>query len=245
MSTEIKRYASEQYVNEAINEAIEIIDFPEVSGTSRKMDKDNPVGTGSLSLNRKANTIIGLDSVAIGSNTTAKGDYSHAEGYQTTTNGGRSHAEGFQSTTYGWNSHAEGNKTKTGDESDANLGESSHAEGNRTHAYGKFSHAEGSHTYAHANASHVQGRYNIKDTAGTYAHIVGNGTSEDKRSNAHTIDWSGEAWFQGDIYVGSTNGKNKDDGSKKVFTRGDYTYTTTDPGAGSPLAAGNFIFVYE
>ena len=64
--------------------------------------------------------------------------------------------------------------------------------------------------------------YNISDTStstakqATYAHIVGNGTSTSKRSNAHTLDWSGNAWFAGDVYVGSTSGKNKDTGSKRL-----------------------------
>ena len=56
------------------------------------------------------------------------------------------------------------------------------------------------------------------DHYGDYAHILGNGTSNSKRSNAHTIDWSGNAWFQGDVYVGSTSGTNKDSGSKKLAT---------------------------
>jgi hypothetical protein len=51
-----------------------------------------------------------------------------------------------------------------------------------------------------------------------YAHIVGNGTSRAERSNAHTLDWDGNAWYQGDVYVGSTSGKNKDEGSKKLAT---------------------------
>ena len=50
------------------------------------------------------------------------------------------------------------------------------------------------------------------------AHIVGNGTKEDARSNAHTLDWEGNAWFAGDVYVGSTSGVNKDEGSKKLAT---------------------------
>lgn len=50
-----------------------------------------------------------------------------------------------------------------------------------------------------------------------YAHIVGNG-SDDNRSNAHTLDWNGNAWFQGDIYVSSTSGTNRDAGSKKLAT---------------------------
>lgn len=50
------------------------------------------------------------------------------------------------------------------------------------------------------------------------AHIVGNGTEENARSNAHTLDWEGNAWFAGDVYVGSTSGTNKDEGSKKLAT---------------------------
>ena len=48
---------------------------------------------------------------------------------------------------------------------------------------------------------------------GDYVHIVGNGASSSALSNAHTLDWSGNAWFAGDVYVGSTSGTNKDDGS--------------------------------
>ena len=51
-----------------------------------------------------------------------------------------------------------------------------------------------------------------------YAHIVGNGTSNKNRSNAHTLDWEGNAWFAGDVYINSTSGINKDEGSKKLAT---------------------------
>lgn len=34
---------------------------------------------------------------------------------------------------------------------------------------------------------------------GKYAHIVGNGTAENKRSNAHTLAWDGTAEYQGDV----------------------------------------------
>ena len=53
---------------------------------------------------------------------------------------------------------------------------------------------------------------------GEYVHIVGNGTSNTERSNAHTLDWDGNAWFAGDVYVGSTSGTNKDDGSVRLAT---------------------------
>jgi hypothetical protein len=40
---------------------------------------------------------------------------------------------------------------------------------------------------------------------------MGNGTSDTARSNAHTLDWDGNAWYQGDVYVGGTS---QDDGEK-------------------------------
>lgn len=56
---------------------------------------------------------------------------------------------------------------------------------------------------------------------GEYAHIVGNGADNETRSNAHTLDWEGNAWYAGDVYVGSTSGTNKDDGSEKLAKMSD------------------------
>ena len=121
------------------------------------------------------------------------------------------HAQAFGSytTASGENSHAEGYGADA-------LGNSSHAEGYVAKASGENSHAEGYRTIAAGENQHVQGIYNIADT--TSAHIIGNGLAEDSKSNAHTVDWSGNAWFAGDVYTGSTSGKNKDDGSKKLAT---------------------------
>ena len=149
----------------------------------------------------------GDSSHAEGMSTTALGDYSHAEGNQTEASGQGSHAEGTNTTASSYDSHAEGNGTTAS-------GYWSHAEGRFTTASGEYSHAEGYNTTARTN-QHVQGKYNIADT--TSAHIVGNGKSG-KESNAHTIDWSGNAWFAGDVYTGSTSGTNKDSGSKKLAT---------------------------
>ena len=170
---------------------------PSVTDISTKMDANDPVGTGSFSMNRKAGTVVGVNSHAEGSSTTASGSYSHAEGYITTASGSNSHAEGYSTTASGGYSHAEGYRTKAS-------GGSSHAEGNDTTASGDY--------------SHVQGKYNIEDTSDTYADIIGNGTSNTARSNAATVDWTGNAWFAGDVYTGSTSGTNKDDGSKKLAT---------------------------
>lgn len=64
---------------------------------------------------------------------------------------------------------------------------------------GKASHSEGFHTVAVGNYSHVQGRYNELDIEKKYAHIIGNGTYDGNRSNAHTVDWEGNAWYAGGI----------------------------------------------
>ena len=147
----------------------------------------------------------------IGANDSEKlplGEYAWAEGRKTTASGNYSHAEGGGTTASGTVSHAEGDSTTAS-------GTVSHAEGDNTTASGTTSHAEGWGTTAQGNNQHVQGKFNIADT--TSAHIVGNG-SPSKRSNAHTLDWSGNAWFAGDVYTGSTSGTNKDDGSKKLAT---------------------------
>ena len=96
------------------------------------------------------------------------------------------------------------------------IGQYSFAEGYGTTASKYCSHTEGLSTKASSESQHVQGKYNIEDSSGVYTHIVGNGGSDSHRSNAHTLDWSGNAWFAGDVYVGSTSGTNKDNGSKKL-----------------------------
>lgn len=101
---------------------------------------------------------------------------------------------------------------------DSDIGEYSFAEGYMTVASGIASHAEGNRTTASSESQHAQGKYNIVDENNTYAHIVGNGATEHARSNAHTLDWDGNGWFAGNVYIGSTSGTNKDDGSKKLAT---------------------------
>ena len=83
-------------------------------------------------------------------------------------------------------------------------GQYSYAEGFHAIASEAATHAEGIYTQADSGGQHVQGKYNIIDSNNTYAHIVGNGT-DISRSNAHTIDWGGNAWFAGNVKVGGAN----------------------------------------
>ena len=73
-----------------------------------KMDKNNPVGTGSFSMGRKPGSLIGTYSHAEGSDTTASGVCSHAEGSATTASSDCSHAEGFNTTASSENQHVQG-----------------------------------------------------------------------------------------------------------------------------------------
>ena len=165
----------------------------------------------------------GKNSHAEGDNTTASGKSSHAEGYGTTASGGYSHAEGFCTTASGTDSHAEGYETTAskdyshaeGDNTTAS-GYCSHAEGSYTKASGFISHAEGKTTIASSDYQHVQGKFNIVDTSNKYAHIVGNGTKNNK-SNAHTLDWNGNAWFAGKLSQEGTPTDSKDLITKKYF----------------------------
>jgi len=92
-------------------------------------------------------------------------------------------------------SHAEGSCTTASSYT-------SHAEGCRTTASGEDSHAEGYETIAAGSYQHVEGKYNISDNSDTYAHIVGNGTASDARSNAYTLDWSGNESLAGSLTLG-------------------------------------------
>lgn len=146
----------------------------------------------SISLGRIGD--IGAGSSAIGMRAEASGQCSHAEGMYVTSSGNYSHAEG--------------NLTKA-------TGDGSHAEGGGTIASGNCSHAEGNLTRASSEYQHVQGKYNIEDTANKYAHIVGNGTDDNNRSNAHTLDWQGNAWYSGKVTTGAAPVEDMDLTTKK------------------------------
>jgi hypothetical protein len=194
------------------------------------MSKENPTGIGSLSMNRASGSVIGENSVAIGTDCIASGDSSVAIGSGVSATGFASHAEGDGSVASGDLAHAEGqNSNATGYAAHAESageanGNYSHAEGYGI-ADGDYSHASGNGTWAVGRSQTVIGEANLEDTAenaatrGTYAVIIGNGDMDaGEFSNATTLDWAGNAWFAGDVYVGSTSGTNKDEGSIKLAT---------------------------
>lgn len=179
-----------------------------------KLNVSDPKGTGAFSLNRKEDSTVGSHSVATGYNCTASGNYSYAHGLDCEATGNYSHAEGRMSVASGLYSHAE-NLGCTAKIAACHAegwytvasGNYAHSEGEYTQAVKANTHAEGKYTVANTECQHVQGRYNVVDTEKKYAHIVGNGKvgvdengqAIDLRSNAHTLDWDGNAWFAGTV----------------------------------------------
>ena len=205
----------------------------------------NPVGYGSFSLNRKPNTTIGLCSFAEGYNCTASSNNgSHAEGYCTTASGSSAHAEGRETIASNLQSHAEGLETVSsggnGSHSEGRhttaSGISSHAEGSNTTASGNFSHSEGYYTTANHKSQHTFGEYNILDSSsalsnarGNYVEIVGNGTADDARSNARTLDWDGNEVLAGGLKINGTQDVATTSSLSTVATSGSYNDLTNKP----------------
>jgi hypothetical protein len=151
-----------------------------------KLDSANPTGTGAFSLNRKSGTTTGNQSVVVGGDCTASAPYSVAMGDSSVASGNYAIAGGLTSTASGATSLA--------------IGVSCEASGNRSQAVG-------SGTIANHKSQHVFGEYNTADgTAssayrGNYIEIVGNGTADNARSNARTLDWSGNEVLAGSLKV--------------------------------------------
>ena len=71
----------------------------------------------------------------------------------------------------------------------------------------------------------VIGRLNVNDVKGTkapffegkYVFIVGNGSLSGGNSNAHTLDWDGNAWYAGSVEGTALILKSSTEGSSKRF----------------------------
>lgn len=172
---------------------------------------------------------IGYGSHSEGIATAAISSASHAEGAFTFANGQNSHTEGHGTTASGTNSHAEGSYTYA-------TGENSHVEGGYTNAHGNNAHAEGLGTIAQRRSQHVFGEYNISDVTGSstsdkgsYVEIVGNGDGL-TRSNARTLDWSGNEVLAGKLTVGTGPTNNMDVATKQYVDTAIPTYTLSISG---------------
>lgn len=188
-------YANDKWVKLAV------IDFSKYVPITRKVNEkalDTDIVLTATDIGGNNTQATGQDSHAEGVDCKAQEHASHAEGRGTTASGDSSHAEGIGSIASGESSHAEGARGTTAS------GAASHAEGTRTTAAGMCSHAEGTATIANGRNQHVQGRFNVADNDNKFADIVGNGNSEGPetvRSNAYALDWDGNLYLKGGVYV--------------------------------------------
>ena len=194
-----------------------MLDVPSNADLALKVDKIDTVLETTLSIGRKANTIVGTRSVAIGNNTEASGNYSFSNGNSTVASGANAKAEGYGAVASGSNSHAEGNGTI--------------ANGSNVHAEGKYNTEQvifsdwiadthynvGDKVYKlpttyecieeNTDSSWTAAHWKIYGFTSEVALVIGNGTSNQTsdRSNAYMVDWSGNGHYAGNIYVGCNN----------------------------------------
>ncbi len=126
-------------------------------------------------------------------------------------------SEGSYSSTLGWYNEASGDY--------------SHSIGYSTAASGFISSASGFCTIANRRSQVVFGEYNVLDTGGSstntkgdYVEIVGNGTADNIRSNARTLDWSGNEVLAG---TSTATGFKTASGTSSQFLKADGSVDST------------------
>ena len=159
---------------------------------------------------------------------TAYGQYSTALGLGTA-GGHGAFAMGMYANASGVASFASGALTRASGEASFARGVSAEANGYAASADGAYvkangraSRAEGKNTIASGDHQHVQGIYNLNDTEGRYADIVGGGYENHGTyptyKNISALDWDGNSYFAGDVYVNGNGTTIGFDGAKKVAT---------------------------
>lgn len=164
---------------------------------------------------------------AEGRNTTASGANSHAEGYGNTASGNAAHVEGRSNIASGQNSHVEGQSSIGTGMNSHTEGFYTIGHGQNVHVEGKFNVEDQLYpawvsgteyqvgdkiigtndfpyecTTANSDEEFDTTKWTGITNSSSYAHIVGNG-EYDSRSNAYALDWDGNGYYMGDVYVGA------------------------------------------
>lgn len=139
---------------------------------------------------------LGDRATAEGIGTEASGNYAHAQGYQTTASGNQSTAMGYSTTASADGATAMGNGSTAS-------GANSLAQGYNTTASGAVSTAIGTNTQATQQAQFAAGKYNHVNNDALI--MVGNGTSENARSNALEVLLNGDVVAGNEIIDGQGN----------------------------------------
>lgn len=197
-----------------------------------KMDKVNSVGTGSFSMNRQSNSFVGDNSFTAGVGTIANhmgeqaiGRFNAYTENSKTEGGFEDFSQKIRSSGYVYysESYSYDSSTSTFTLIEPALVQwisvptnvyciidstSTSVQGGRSGS--NLVYVETNKNYSASYRTIIGKKRILIDTAseyGNYACVVGNGTSDSERSNAHTLDWEGNAWYQGEVYVGGTSQK--------------------------------------
>lgn len=172
------------------------------------------------------NTVAsGSASHAEGQGGYATGSQAHVEGYNTSASNTNSHAEGNATQASGYNSHAEGDTTQASGTASHAEGSFTIANSENSHVSGAYNTEISLYSNWVSGASYEVGDKVRQGSAGyicTQANsniifssrywdilpfnsetifVVGNGTANNKRSNALTLNWDGSLDIQGDLTV--------------------------------------------
>lgn len=184
----------------------------------------SPAFTGSISLNRKADTTIGADSIAVGYHNAANGDYSAALGRDTEANGTSSFAGGENTIAAGGEEFVIGcNNELPAAEWQA---ETEYAQNDYVVYENKLYYCASAHTSA-ATFAEDSGWYHAKK----HLFTIGNGNNSSAKSNAFVVDLQGNGHFKGELYIGCN--ANSSGGNKVIAipepptTDGTYTLQAT------------------
>ena len=180
---------------------------------------------------RASGTAIGAYSVAIGDNSESSGMWATVSG------GSWNKAKGRFSVASGGSSN-----NASGDSSSVTGGANNVASGAYSAVLGGyFNTASGSHSailsgernIANHKSQTVFGEYNVADPSGQvsygrgdYIEIVGNGTADNARSNARTLDWNGKETLYGGLEVDGNDIKvvNTNYAATEIPTSNNYRY---------------------
>ena len=205
-------------------------------------------------------TASGLNSHAEGEYTSATNRTAHAEGYYSTASYTCTHAEGNETTASQEAAHSEGIETIASGIGTHAQGKGTVAYGAFSDVIGKYNIIDSSYSNWNewtVNTSYSVGdkvkrtvdneihayicKTANKDsffnptkwevtTITNYITIAGNGRDDENRSNAYALDWDGNAFFKGNVYVGA----NADSSSgSKLATEAYVTTAIANAGGGS------------
>ena len=154
-------------------------------------------------------TASGANSHSEGATTIASGLQSHAEGEYTIASGRAAHAEGSNTTATGTNSHVSGmyNVADSYDNWDEWAANTSYEVGDKVKITTTANNETTVNGYicntANNDGTFIASKWDDQLGKMNYAEIIGNGTNDNARSNARTLDWKGNEWVAGKVSVGN------------------------------------------